>query len=498
VEKILGLDIGTTNIKGELYDTSGSVIDSISFPYQTYFEKQDWAEQDARDWLEITIKILNTFLKKHKNIVSAGISTQGGTLIPVDGSAEPLRRAITWMDARGAGLKEKVLSQLSLDRIYRITGWRLQSILPLLQISWLKENEKHVFSSAAKYMLVSDFVQEKLCGKSYMDYSNASISMLFDIIKRKWSGTILDLLGLNNGMLSEAADSHKQVGYLNSSRLVKNAGKVLMSNSGHDQYCVALGTGTIEEGTVLLSTGTSWAIFLNTSKPCFNDYYYAPGIHVLPGKYGLISVVPTGGTVHNWFFKNFFDSVQGRSAFLREVEQDQQKFLETKDDCIFFPTFSGMYGPEWDDSIRGSFINLGFSTDRRAMFKAVLEGVSFQLALIFDSIYRLGLGINAIKMIGGAAKSRMQAQLIADITGRDIYIPKNVNISYACRGAAVIGAVSAGIYKDYEDASAPYSLETDIIRPREAFRSYYLEKFTAYRKVLKGMLQNRGPAVSSL
>ncbi|MHB1337069.1 MAG: FGGY family carbohydrate kinase, partial [Candidatus Humimicrobiaceae bacterium] len=131
MDKIIGLDIGTTNIKGELYDISGRLIDSLSYPYNIYFDKNNKAEQDAQDWLEITVKILNYFSEKYKNIKTAGLSTQGGTIVPVDKNVIPLRRAITWMDARADTQKDSILKRISADEIYKITGWKLQSFLPL-------------------------------------------------------------------------------------------------------------------------------------------------------------------------------------------------------------------------------------------------------------------------------------------------------------------------------------------------------------------------------
>ncbi len=487
MKKIIGIDIGTTNIKGEIYGLDGNLIDTLSLPYKTYFERPDQAEQDANTWVELTIKILNNFFEKHDGIKSVGLSTQGGTLVPVDEKIGPLRRAITWMDARGKSQKEKILDRISLEEIYRITGWRLQSILPLLQISWLKENENELFKRIHRFMFVSDYVQNKLCGRSYMDYSNASITMLFDIVKKQWSRRVMDAVGVRAEMFSPVTPSNIIVDLLKNKDLHKNAAGVAMSNSAHDQYCAALGAGIITKGTVLLSAGTSWTIFLNTDEPFFNDYYYSPGVHAIPDKYGLISVIPTGGTVYNWFFKNFFEDDKSRSIFLKGLFEEEQEFLKSKNDCIFIPTFNGVFGPYWSDKPKGSFIKLGFDTSRKSMFKAVLEGVAFQLLWILESFSKMGLNNDSIKLIGGAAKSRIQAQIIADITGKNIFIPKDLKANYACKGAAIIGAVSTGLFKDFYSALEIFKEDYETIYPRQMDNSYYENKYKQYREAVMAM-----------
>ena len=489
MKKIIGLDIGTTNIKGELYDIEGKLIDSLSYPYNIYFDKNSRVEQDAEDWLEITIRILNYFFEKYKFIKTVGLSTQGGTIVPVDKDINPLRRAITWMDARAGSQKDSILRRISSDKIYKITGWKLQSSLSLLQLCWIKENEKSIFDKTYKYMFVNDFIQNKLCGNGYVDYSNASITMLFDIVKKNWSEELLSITGIDKLKLSKTQKSDAIVGYFKNEKLSKNCTDVPFSNSAHDQYCVALSSNILNDNKILLSTGTSWAIFANTQKPYFNEYYYSPGVHILPDKYGLISVVPTGGSVFSWFLNNFFENEKSKISFLKSTEEDAENILNIKDDCIFTPLFQGSFGPIWSDKIKGSFENLSFDITRINLFKAVLEGVAFQVKWILDSMTKLGLKIDSIKMIGGAAKSRLQCQILSDITGLPVYLPKNMKLNYACRGAAMLAGVSAKIYKDFNTVNEIFKEEELIIYPREEFKSYYSEKFNKYLKVVCKNLQ---------
>lgn len=484
MDKIIGLDIGTTNIKGEIYNADGSLIDSLSYPYNIFFYKNGRVEQYAEDWLETTLKILNYLFEKYKGIKAVGMSTQGGTIVPVDKKINPLRKAITWMDARAGDQKDFILKKISLDKIYKITGWKLQSSLPFLQLCWIRKNEKDIFKKTYKYMFVNDFIQHKLCGNSYVDYSNASITMLFDIVKKDWSEELLSIAGIDESKLSQTQKSDIIVGNIKNEKLSKKCTDIAFSNSAHDQYCVALSSNIINNNKILLSTGTSWAILVNTLKPYFNEYNYSPGVHVLPERYGLISVIPTAGSVFNWFLNNFFEKEEDKINFLKNVQENNEKILRLKDDCIFVPLFQGSFGPMWSDKIKGSFENLSFDITKVNLFKAVLEGVAFQVKWIFNSITELGIKIDSIKMIGGASKSILQTQILSDVTGLPIYLPENIKLNYACRGAAMLAGVSSKIYRNFDEVNDIFKEEESVIYPRKEFRDYYLEKFDKYIKIV--------------
>ena len=488
MKKLIGLDIGTTNIKADIYDIKGNLLDSASSPYKIYFGPGNLAEQDAEDWENISIKILNSIFGKYGDIAAIGLSTQGGTMLLTDGNCRPLRRAITWMDARGSSEKEDLLKKIPGEKIYNITGWKLQSILPLLQALWLKKNEPSVFKNAKKILFVADYMQQKLCGKSIADYSNASITMLFDVHKMDWSSELLDIANIEKEKLSLTGPSDTAIGFFNNKALLPSSRNVVFSNSGHDQYCVALSSDIKQDNKLMLFTGTSWTIFKSTEKPYFNKYYYSPGVHIIPGKYGLIGVIPTGGSVFNWFLTNFFGSDKDRAGFLKSADDNYLKVTSGKSNLLFIPLFNGIFGPLWNNDITGSMDNLTFDTDRSKIYKAVLEGMAFQLKWITQSLKEIDINFNGIKIIGGAARSRIQCKILADVTGQTVSRPRDLSLNYACRGAAMLAGVTAGIYKNFAAASLVFDEEEETIYPDLSMQDYYSSKFSSYMEKVKSKI----------
>jgi len=529
MKKLIGLDIGTTNLKAEVYDIDGRFLDNVTSPCKIYFGADNLAEQDAKDWENKSIEILNSLFEKYTDIAAVGLSTQGGTMVPVDSSYEPLRRAFTWMDGRGAIEKEELLRKLSIDDIYNITGWKLQSILPLLQSLWLKKNESANFNNTHKFLFVADYIQQKLCGKSVADFSNASITMLFDVIKKDWSQELLNISGIGRSRLSATGPSDSVIGFFTNKSLNPGSKNTVLSGSGHDQYCVALSASAEQENRqerkqesrqelrqenrqelnqaskheskqelnqenkkgnkLLLSTGTSWTIFKSTPKPYFNKYYYSPGVHVIPEKYGLIAIVPTGGTAFNWFLSNFFNTDNERTDFIKSAENSYPDLASEKNKTIFVPLFNGIFGPVWNNNISGCLENLTFDTDRLKIYKAVLEGIAFQFKWIAQSLKEIDISFEGIKIIGGAAKSAIQCKILADITGEKVFRPKNLNLNYACRGAAMLAGVSAGIHKDFEQAAQVFKEEEETIYPNPLMKDYYEEKFSCYIDRVTGKIE---------
>lgn len=274
---IIGIDIGTTNIKGAVYSSAGKFISACNMNYSSLSPSVNYHEQNPDDWVNCIIKIFSQLLKENsikQNTVALSISAQGGTTVPVDKDYNPLCNAITWLDRRGEEVlkKNKDLRNRNIE-FYLKTGWRLDCNMSFLPLYWLKQNKKEIFNKIYKILYVNDYIQNKLTGNSFHDPSNASISLFYNIKNNKWDEDILELLGVDEKKFSEVAKTGTLVGYLKQDicRKLNLKRDIAVINGGHDQYCAALGTGILNEDQVLLSTGTAWVIFKMTERPMFDE-----------------------------------------------------------------------------------------------------------------------------------------------------------------------------------------------------------------------------------
>ena len=297
---LLGIDVGTTGTKSILLDGEGRIVCSSYKKYSRSCTENGHVEQDAEDWwkaLSYTVRECTKVLDSKDEVKAISLSTQGGSMVPVDADGDPLANAVTWMDTRGAEQHEALLKLNGEDFYYLRSGWRLSNSFNLIQIVWLRDNVPKVFEKAAKFLSTIDFINRRLTGEFRIDPTSAGMTQLFNIIEHKWDERILALAGLSTERLPEITNSGEVVGTLsrNAALELGLSKTVRVVSGGHDQYCAALGAGAIDTGDVLLSTGTSWVILAVADHPVLNTAFYpAPGQHVVGGRWGVISYTPAG------------------------------------------------------------------------------------------------------------------------------------------------------------------------------------------------------------
>ncbi len=485
---IAGIDIGTTNIKGLLYSSKGKLMSSASTSYNSYSLKENYHEQDPDDWVKGFIKVLKPITKKsylRNNLEAISISTQGGTLVPVDKDFQPLCNAITWLDRRGIEVlnETKSLNGKNVE-FYNKTGWRLDSCMSFLPLCWIKKRKKDIFNKIFKVMYVNDYALKKITDTNYHDPSNASITLFYNIRSEKWDSDILDLIGLDKYKFSEVKESGYFIGFLNKhvSKKIGIDRKVKIINGGHDQYCSSIGSGILDKSEILLATGTAWVIFKLIDRIILdNKRFFTIGRHILPGKYGLIYSTPAVGVSLKWFAREVIGLNDEKKLF-SIISKNKKELSRIKNNIIFYPYLTGAFGPDFDMERKAAFLNIEIGHNRLDFIKAIMEGIGFQLKKIFEVLYEKGIEIKKIKMVGGGARSEIWPQIIADITNLDIYIPKVENIDFASTGAAIIAGYGAGIFNSIKNGYEFFRPEFIKVKPNPENVFFYEKKSMLFMK----------------
>ena len=483
---IIGIDIGTTNIKGSLYSSEGKYVSSYNIAYKSYSPKESYHEQDPDDWISGLIKILEKLIISkdvRENLGSMSLSTQGGTVIPVDKDFNPLTRAFTWLDRRAADLlnNNKELLDKNIE-FYSKTGWRLDSNISFMPLYWLKENKPDIFAKIHKVLYVNDYVYKKITGNSFQDPSNASITLFYNINSSKWDNDILDLLGFDRDKFSTVKDSGELIGNLSESicQRLKIKSKVKVINGGHDQYCAGLGAGILNEKEILLSTGTAWVIFKMLKNPLFDSKrFFAIGRNIIKNKFGLIYAIPSAGVSLKWFATGLM-RLEDEEILYELIDKNTDIIYKIKNNIIFHPYLTGAFGPDFDIGRKASFKNIEIGHNYFDFIKAIMEGVGFQLKKIFTVFGGKGIEINKIKMVGGGAKSKLWPQIVSDITGIDVLIPVNANEDFATKGAAILAGYGAGIFSSLDEGYNKLKSEFKIISPNPENVDFYKDKYRMF------------------
>ncbi len=473
---VLGADIGTTRAKCLLFDERGTLASSAFEDYPCLRPREGWSEQRPEDWWNAFVAAARRALSQIDgpcDVTAISLSTQGGTLVPVDGAGEPLCNAIVWNDSRGEAERRELAETLGAKAVYQKTGWHLGSGLNAVQILNLRRNRADVYNRAWKFLSVPDYMSLRLTGRCAIDPSNAGINQLSDIDKNAWDPDILAAIGITPGHLAEIAESGETVG-----RLTQEAADALgisrdalLVTGGHDQYCCAMGAGAIRGGNILLGTGTCWVVVGISEKRPHN---HSVSRHTVRGLWGELNSHESGGGALEWF-----RDALGPTPRADYVQMDHMigEVPPGANGATFYPYLTGSSCPENRDDLRGALIGLSARSTRWDAARAVMEGVCFQTAWMMENFSAARR--SQICMTGGAVNSAAWVQMMADIAGCSISVPAVADAG--CMGAAALAGAASGLYPSVEEAVRLFNRSERIVRP-DAHREMYQALFAQYKR----------------
>jgi sugar (pentulose or hexulose) kinase len=479
----LGIDVGTTAIKAVLVDPSrpGGIVAQAGGEYPIDCPQRDWAQQDPEDWWRGLVSCVRQVVAAAPDVKVAALalSTQGDTLCPVDSAGRALAPARTWMDARAA-LEIAELSQAREPLWwYRLCGMRPAPFQALGTVAWLRKHNPQAFSEAAWFALVPDFLMHRLCGERVVDVPNASRTIFFDTINRRWHPEAMSLIGLDESRVAEARESGEVVGTLlpEAADALGLPTDVVVATGGHDQTAAATGCGALAEGTMMLSCGTAWALLGPARSPVLDSRArLQTQCHAFPGGWGVLGA-HAGGALLRWFRDTFAPELSTREdayeALVREAEA-----APPAGDLICLPHIYGAITPTWKEHARAGFLGLTLQHTRGSLVRALLEGVALECLWNVTVVEEVVGHIAELRMIGGAAKSLPWAQIVADATGKRVVLPQ-VNEA-AAYGAALLAAKAVGAIADTADVTDHLPI-ADTLTPGPVQAARLTARFADYR-----------------
>ena len=480
----LAVDLGTTNIKAILYDDNLEPLAQQS--ERVVYQKQDnRVEFDAEEYFQILLRLIagccsQAYSRPPYPVAQIVLTGQAESLVPLDGSGRPSRRAISWLDMRSQAECEELRRVFEPDMSYRVTGQpEIIPTWPATKILWIRKNEPDCFAKTAKYLLLKDYILFRLSGEIAGDHTIYNFSHYFDIVRKTYWADMLRYCGVSESQLPMTVPSCTVIGSLTAScAQVLGIPPTAKVNVGTlDHFAGMIGTGNIKPGTVSESTGTVLALASLVDRPLFTPERLQLHCGPFEGTYVFLPVCESGGISLEWF----------KNAFL-----ENESFEEMNRACagkqlpggmVFLPYLTGANAPDFNMDASGVFFGFKEHSDKYDFALAVMEGVAHMLHRNIRQLASAGIHAGGIISTGGGSKSALWCQMKADITGCTVKVPENTEA--ACLGAAIIGAVSEGRFQDYESAvNSCVRMKTEYtpIRQRE-----YSMKTELYDSVYAGL-----------
>ena len=431
----IGLDLGTSGLKGVLIDDAQAVLAEASAPLTVSRPHEGWSEQSPADWIAAAETVMDT-LSAHglSKVRAIGLSGQmhGATLL--DASDEVLRPCILWNDTRS----HEEAAELDGDPLFRrVTGNIVFPGFTAPKLLWVQRNEPRIREKVAHVLLPKDYLRLWLTGEHVAEMSDAAGTSWLDTGKRDWSDDCLAATGLSRANMPRLVEGSEVSGSLRdalSSRWGLPKG-VVIAGGGGDNAASGVGVGVVKAGDAFVSLGTSGVLF------AANDGYQpAPETavhtfcHALPNTWHQMGVILAATDALNWYAGLVGDTAANLTGALTDLQ------VPTK--TLFLPYLGGERTPLNDAAIRGAFLGLEHATDRAAATRAVLEGVTFAIRDSRDALAATGTQIERLLAVGGGSRSDYWLKAIATVLDIPVHLPVAGDFGGAF-GAARLGLMAA-------------------------------------------------------
>ena len=466
----IGIDLGTSSLKGLLVTKEGSILQTASFDYDVIYPRSGWSEQDPARWLEALEYVLHELSEGHEeDIKGLSVAGQMHGLVVLDENNEVIRPCILWNDGRTEKETAYLNEVIGKERLSELTGNIAFAGFTAPKILWLKENEPENFSRIRKMMLPKDYLNYVLTGCFSSDFSDASGMLLLDVRNKCWSEEMCRICSVKKEWLPQLHESYDVIGKVKEEYGLPEC--VVTAGAG-DNAAAAIGTGTVHNGDCNISLGTSGTIFISQDGFSVDDRNALHSFAHADGNYHLMGCILSAASCRKWWLEDILDS----GDYLADEEA-----IANSDETpvLFLPYLMGERSPHNDTKIRGAFINLSADTTRAEMSRAVMEGVAFALKDCMEVAVNNGSVIKETNLCGGGARSRIWRKITADILG----IPVNILTTEQGPGygAAILAMIGSGEYSCAEEAVEQIVDVSETVYPDDGTAEYYHRKYTVFR-----------------
>jgi xylulokinase len=393
-----------------------------------------------------------------------------------------IRPALLWSDGRTTVECKEIVTRAGGEA--QLRAWVSNPALEgftLPKVLWLRNHEPAAFARLTTVLLAKDFVRLRLTGSIATEPSDASGTLMFDPAQMRWSGEMLDAMGLDPSLLPNVGGSAEVLGRVTpaAAAVVRLPVGTPVVGGGADNACSAAGVGAINPGDAVASWGTSGTVLAPTAQP-----HVDPGLrahtfcHVAPGIWYVMGVVLSAGGAFAWY----------RDQCGRDLPESQRDALLVDEAAAvppgaegvtFLPYLQGERTPHRAASLRGAFTGLSLAHSRAHMTRAVLEGVCFALRDSVEILRELGLAPRYLLLTGGGARSAFIRQLQADVFG--IPVTTANREEGGAYGAALLAAVGADAFPDLQTAVQRTLTHQPLTPPNAETHRTYEEIYERFR-----------------
>lgn len=475
---IVGIDIGTQSLKAIVLAPEMKVIAEHAVPYSPNFPRAGWAEQDPHLWEEALGPAIHGALakagRKAGEVKALGIGGQLDGCVAIDRHGKPLHPCLIWMDRRAE------IDGVDADAVHARCGVVLDATHVAAKIRWLKRHVPAV-SEAVKFHVPVSYLVSRLTGAHAIDHATASTSMVYGLEARAYDQMLLAAFGIGEEELPAVLDMADKAGSLTAdgARLTGLPKGIPVAVGTGDDFSSSLGAGLTAPGRFINVLGTAEVTGGLHDAPLVDPGRLVETHAFLGGRYFIENPGWLSGGALVWFRDTFrltsFDELTGLAG----------QVAPGAEGLTFIPALSGAMAPEWIASARGAFYGLTPAHGAPHLARALLEGLAFAMRDVFERTQKLGLSAEALRIVGGGARSSLWKQIRADLIGLPAETPLHTDTSAI--GAAVLAGKAAGLVADIGATVAALNPVADVTLPLVRHKQAYDNAYWRYRQLFTSL-----------
>lgn len=470
---ILSLDQGTTSSRAILFDRSGQPVQMARQEFRQIIPKDrpGWVEHDPFEiltsQLSAAVEVLGRVGIRPRDVAAIGITNQRETTIVWErATGKPVYNAIVWQDRRTADTCDRLIAEGAEPKIREKTGLVIDPYFSATKIAWILDNvaglrKRAMLGELAFGTVDSWLIWNLTSGKRHVtDRTNASRTLLYNIIENRWDDELLELFDVPRSMMPEVIWSSERVGPVTTTL---GLGEIEIAGVAGDQQSALFGQMCVTPGRAKTTYGTGCFLLQHIGNEFRASEHrllttMACSVDKSP-QFALEGSVFIGGAVVQWLRDqlHFVETAGEIEALAASVDDNGG--------VVLVPAFTGLGAPHWDPHAGGLLIGLNRGTQRGHIARAALESIALQVMDVLDAIQKdTSIPLSELRVDGGAAANDMLMQIQADLLG--VRVTRPACLETTALGAAYLAGLAVGYWSSLEEIQRLQG-EPTVFLPRE-------------------------------
>lgn len=435
---VVAVDCSTTAAKAIVVEADGTVVGQAAHPIATATPRPAWHEQDPGEWWTATrAAIAGAVARSGRagDVAAVCLTHQRETFVCTDDAGKPLRPAILWLDGRA----HAEIAELGSREVHAVSGKPPDTTPAIYKLAWLARHEPDVLARAARVGDVHAVLAHRLTGRWATATQSADTLGLFDLRRLDWSPELLALAGVRAEQLPALVPAGEEIAPLlpDVAADLGLPGPVPLVAGIGDGQAAGLALGATRPGVAYLNLGTSMVMGVQSPQYATDDAFRTlagvPG-----GEHTLETVLNAAAYLATWTRETF-----GGGVGVAEMDAAAARVAPGAEGLLVLPYWNAAQTPYWDPLARGAVVGWHGRHTPAHLYRAVLEGVAFELRLHLERLEAAtGRPVEHIRAVGGGARSELWVRIVADVVQRPVRVCSAGEVSAA--GAALLARAFLG------------------------------------------------------